>query len=44
MYCVRPLIRPLFFLTLLPFSLVQAADNPVLNGGKTNPLFGHQNP
>lgn len=38
MYCVRPLIRPLFFLTLLPFSLVQAADNPVLNGGKTNPF------
>lgn len=38
MYCVRPLIRPLFFLTLLPFSLVQAADNPVLTGGKTNPF------
>ncbi len=39
MYVLRtPFNPPTFFLTLLPFSLVQAADNPVLNGGKTNPF------
>lgn len=38
MYSVRPLMRPLFFLSLLPFSLVQAADKPVLTGGDTNPF------
>lgn len=38
MYCVRPFIRPLVFLTLLPFSYVQAADNPVLVSSSTNPL------
>lgn len=38
MYCVRPLMRPLFFLSLLPFSFVQAADKPALTGGDINPL------
>ncbi|MDN0121307.1 hypothetical protein QVN83_20395 [Yersinia frederiksenii] len=38
MYYVRPLMRPLFFLSFLPFSFVQAADNPALIGGGTNPL------
>lgn len=37
MYRVRPLMCPLFFLSLLPFSFVQAADKPVLTGGDTNP-------
>lgn len=38
MYCVRPLMRPLFILFLLPFSFVQAAEKPVLTSGGTNPL------
>lgn len=38
MYCVHPLIRPLFFLSLLPFSFVQAADKPALSGAGINPL------
>lgn len=38
MYCVRSLIRPLFFLSLLPFSCIQAADKPALPGGGTNPF------
>ncbi|NIY49259.1 hypothetical protein [Cedecea colo] len=38
MYSVRPLIRPLFFLSLLPFSFVQAADKAAVIGGGTNPL------
>jgi len=38
MYFVRPLMRPLFFLSLLSFSFVQAADHPSLTGGSTNPL------
>lgn len=38
MYCIRPLVRPLCFLALLPFSLVQATDKPALIGGGVNPL------
>ncbi|BBS36157.1 hypothetical protein WP5S18E01_10040 [Enterobacter cloacae] len=38
MCCVRPLMYPLFFLSILPFSFVQAADKPALIGGDTNPL------
>lgn len=38
MDCVRPLMRPLFLLSLLPFSFVQAADKPALIGDGTNPL------
>jgi len=38
MYVLRHLISPLVFLSLLPFSSVQAADTPALTGGGTNPL------
>ncbi len=38
MYCVRSLLRPLCFLSLLPFSCVHAADKPALTGGGTNPF------
>ncbi|MBJ8735836.1 hypothetical protein [Citrobacter amalonaticus] len=38
MYSVRPLMRPLLFLFLLPFSFVQASDKAVVTDGGTNPL------
>ncbi|WP_233967307.1 hypothetical protein [Pectobacterium polaris] len=38
MYCLRPLIRPLIFLSLLPISLASAADKPTLESGGINPL------
>ncbi|MHC9002769.1 hypothetical protein [Enterobacter adelaidei] len=38
MHYARPLLRPLFLLSLLPFSFVQAAENPELIGGGINPL------
>ena len=38
MYSVRPLVRPLLFLSLLPFSFVQASDKAVVTDGGTNPL------
>lgn len=38
MYSVRPLMRPLLFLSLLPFSFVQAADKTTVTGSDTNPL------
>lgn len=38
MYSVRPLMRPLFLLSLLPFSFVQAADKATVTGGDINPL------
>lgn len=38
MYCIRPLFRPLFILSLLPFSFVHAADKPVLTGSDTTPF------
>ncbi len=38
MYSVRPSMCPLFFMSLLPFSFVQAADKPALTGGDTNPF------
>lgn len=38
MYCARALMRPLVFLSFLPFSQAQAAEQPALIGGETNPL------
>jgi len=38
MYCSRPLIHPLIFLSLLPVSLAATADKPTLAGGGVNPL------
>lgn len=38
MYSVRPLMRPLLFLSLMPFSFVQAADKSSATDDGTNPL------
>lgn len=39
MYSIRPLMRPLFFLSLLPFSFAQAVDKPVSTGGNITPFY-----
>lgn len=38
MYCIRALIRPLLFLSLLPIPLASAADIPTVESGGINPL------
>lgn len=38
MYYIRSLMSPLLFLSLLPFSFVQAADKPALISGDIDPL------